>query len=116
MGSQELLEQYDAACFTGRLPAGAHPAVWRPLLERELRAQRRGRRFVPAIGALGRWVTVVLVEASEAGPLGWAPAVVGAVLIVASAWLAIGDRTRQVQRLLAQLPEPESPTVHSPAG
>ncbi len=105
--------------LTGRLPTGADAAVWRTLLQRELRAQRRGRRVRrPAIGALAGWVTVVLLEATLVLLVACAA---GLALVIDRAWvgvvlavavLAIGGRLgqggrrreRQVRRLLDRVP------------
>lgn len=102
-GGWERAAQFAGAVRTGRLPSDADPAVWRPLLERELRARRRALVvLVPLAGGIAALVAVVLARAAGMGPLGWALAVTGAVLVVASVWWAVQERTEQVERLLDQ--------------
>ena len=103
LGGAELMRDYERAARAGRLPDGADPAVWQPLLVRELDAQRWAR-FLPhvLVGVLAvPWVLVVVLY--DLGLL-WG---LLAVALFASfgAWLRwLGrQQARRTQRLLDQL-------------
>ena len=48
LGGADRAREYDRALRTGRLPEGADPAVWRPLLERELQPSGGGAVSSPS--------------------------------------------------------------------
>ena len=103
-GGWERAAQVAGALRAGRVPSDADSAIWRPLLERERRARRRALVvLVPLAGGLVALVAVVLARAAGMGPLGWALAVAGGVLVVASVWRAVRERAGRIESLLDQL-------------
>ncbi|SDN84222.1 hypothetical protein SAMN05428965_1888 [Geodermatophilus sp. DSM 45219] len=109
-GARDRLEQYVSAARAGRLPDGADPAVWRPLLEAELRRRRRARVGVVPLGlvvaAVGMAITADL---SDPGPAGRVLATVGGVLVVAAMWGMVRAQVPPVERLLDQVSDPGTP-------
>jgi uncharacterized membrane protein YfcA len=106
LGGGERMRQYDRAVRTGRLPDDADPAVWRPLLERELRVQQRAMRVstggVVLLCAVA-WVLVAVLY--DVGPVWWLVAAV--VLVLVAAWLRwLGRRqAARIRRLLDRTPD-----------
>lgn len=106
LGGGERMRQYGRAVRTGRLPDDADPAVWRPVLERELRAQKRAMRVstggVVLLSAVA-WVLVAVLH--DVGPVWWL--VAAAVLVLFAAWLRwLGRRqAARIRWLLDRTPD-----------
>ncbi|MGY1750952.1 hypothetical protein [Modestobacter sp. SYSU DS0511] len=107
MGGLDRLGQLQRAAKQGRLPDDADPAVWRPLLTRELRSMRRARRWVLAsfLALSLVLLAVLLVDgAVRTSYLAAGVLVIGAVVLLLG-WLSRREQ-RKLERLLDQLPEP----------
>lgn len=105
LGGRERMREYDRAMRTGRLPDDVDPAVWRPLLERELHTQQRGMRVttcgVSLVFAVA-WVLVAVLH--DIDPVWWLVAAAAiALFAVWLRWLA-GRQAARIRRLLDRLP------------
>lgn len=110
LGGREREEQYARALRSGRLPEDADPAVWRPLLERELRSRRRALvSVVPVTGLFAGAAVLLLGDAFGTGALGLALVAVGGVLVVVVMFGVVRAQVPRVERLLDQVPDPGAP-------
>ena len=110
LGGREQEEQYARALRSGRLPEDADPAVWRPLLERELRSRRRALvSVVPVTGVFAGAAGLLLAGPFDAGALGLVLAAVGGVLVVAAMSGVVRAQVPRVERLLDQVSDPGTP-------
>ena len=110
LGGADRLRAYERAVRTGRLPDDADAAVWRPLLERELRVQQRASTY--STGGLGlllavAWVLIAVLY--DVDLVWWLVACTSIALF--AAWLRwLGRRqTRRIRRLLGRLPDAVPP-------
>ncbi|SDN84211.1 hypothetical protein [Geodermatophilus sp. DSM 45219] len=112
LGGRQRMREYDRAMRTGRLPDDADPAVWRPLLERELHTQQRGMRVISRGVSLVfavAWVLVAVLNDIDA--VWWLVAAVAIALFALWLhWLA-GRQAGRIRRLLDR-----PPTGVPPAG
>ncbi|MGY1858296.1 hypothetical protein [Modestobacter sp. SYSU DS0290] len=108
MGGLDRLNQLQRAAKQGRLPDDADPAVWRPLLTRELQSMRRAWVWLLAGSAALSSVLLIVLLVDSTGRTGYLVVgvlLIGAVVLLLS-WLSRRER-RKLERLLAQLPGAE---------
>ncbi|WP_369130046.1 hypothetical protein [Modestobacter roseus] len=104
---REQMRPFWTATRTGRLPARVDPAEWRPLLLRELAANRRRMPVRAAVwAAVGVGWLVLVVTALDVGLL---PVLTWTLLwgqVVSWSWAAGRRREERLSGLLARLPVP----------
>ncbi|MDP9430846.1 MAG: hypothetical protein M3Q47_19205 [Actinomycetota bacterium] len=116
LGGRERVCVYERALRTGRLPEDTAPALWRPLLERELQVQRKGTRAVVwVVGVLVLcWVLIAVLY--DIALVWWLLAVLGLVLFAAFLRWAADRQTRRIRRLLDEASGDASAGIRPPAG
>ena len=103
LGGADRLREYDRALRAGRLPDDADPAVWEPLLERELRVQQRAMRLSYGVVVLLAAMWVLIAVLYDIDPAWWL--VAAAVLVLFAVFLRwVGHRqARRIRRLLDRM-------------
>ncbi|MQA36305.1 hypothetical protein [Modestobacter roseus] len=112
LGGLDGVDQLRQAAKRGRLPDDADPAVWGPLLTRQVRTMRRLRPWALTGLGLLSVVALGLLVVVAAMPWGWG---VLAVLVLGSAlgllWWQSRREERRLRRLLEQLPDSDGVTA-----
>jgi Flp pilus assembly protein TadB len=104
MGSSEQVREFTRAVRARRLPEGADPDVWAPLLTRERRALRRGRAIVLPLTALVFAAVAGSAVVVGFGVTGAVSALVAGTVLFSVLWLVSRRTAARIDALSDQLP------------